>query len=123
MPSETAALVARPAANDPYHPTSDQATYRDLLLFEERFKRNAEMLTKRSRRYRSVFSPTARLLQSLSLDVVFLWTFGGALLFMAHRLVVNPPTVSEKDSKLMTGHADPTADIHTLETSTGLVRG
>lgn len=48
--------VVRPGANAPYHPTSDPATYRDLLLFEERFKRNAEMLTKRSRRYSSELS-------------------------------------------------------------------
>lgn len=41
----------RPHPHAPFHPMSDQATYRDLLLFEERLKMNAEMLRKRRRRY------------------------------------------------------------------------
>lgn len=53
MNSQSAVQPARPASNAPYHPAPDSATYRDLLLFEERFKRNAEMLAKRSRRYSS----------------------------------------------------------------------
>lgn len=34
-----------------FHPTADTSTYRDLLLFEERLKMNAEMLRRRRRRY------------------------------------------------------------------------
>jgi hypothetical protein len=41
----------RPSINTPYHPGSDTATFRDLLLFEERLKMNAEMLRRRRRRY------------------------------------------------------------------------
>lgn len=56
---------ARPHPHAPFHPTSDQATYRDLLLFEERLKMNAEMLRKRRRRYngKSII-PWRRLFQS-----------------------------------------------------------
>ena len=43
--------VPRPAPNAPYNPGADTATYRDLLLFEERLKMNAEMLRRRRRRY------------------------------------------------------------------------
>lgn len=34
-----------------FHPAADTSTYRDLLLFEERLKMNAEMLRRRRRRY------------------------------------------------------------------------
>lgn len=43
--------VPRPAPTAPYHPHGDTATYRDLLLFEERLKMNAEMLRRRRTRY------------------------------------------------------------------------
>jgi hypothetical protein len=43
----------RPHPTAPFHPHGDTATYRDLLLFEERLKMNAEMLRKRRRRYNS----------------------------------------------------------------------
>jgi hypothetical protein len=43
--------VPRPAPNAPYNPGADTATYKDLLLFEERLKMNAEMLRRRRRRY------------------------------------------------------------------------
>lgn len=47
----TSTPPVRPAPNAPFHPHGDMATYRDLLLFEERLKMNAEMLRKRRRRY------------------------------------------------------------------------
>lgn len=45
--------VQRPHPTAPFHPHGDTATYRDLLLFEERLKMNAEMLRRRRRRYNS----------------------------------------------------------------------
>lgn len=50
--SQTSSPI-RPAPNAPYHPPADTSTYRDLLLFEERLKSNAEMLRRRRRRYSS----------------------------------------------------------------------
>lgn len=44
-------LPRRPAPTAPYNPAPDTSTYRDLLLFEERLKMNAEMLRRRRRRY------------------------------------------------------------------------
>lgn len=43
----------RPTPSAPFHPPADTSTYRDLLLFEERLKMNAEMLRRRRSRYRS----------------------------------------------------------------------
>ncbi|WVF68096.1 hypothetical protein IAT40_002859 [Kwoniella sp. CBS 6097] len=65
----------RPHPLAPYHPPADTATYRDLLLFEERLKSNAEMLRKRRQRYN-----------------IFLWTFVASLFTMGYRLLVQPPT-------------------------------
>ncbi|OCF58437.1 hypothetical protein L486_04470 [Kwoniella mangroviensis CBS 10435] len=64
----------RPHPLAPYYPPADTATYRDLLLFEERLKSNAEMLRKRRKRYQ-----------------VFLYTFIGAWGFMLYQLFVVPP--------------------------------
>ncbi|ORX41234.1 Spo7-like protein-domain-containing protein [Kockovaella imperatae] len=64
----------KPSPNTPYFPPSDTSTYRDLLLFEERLKMNAEMLRRRRRRY-----------------AAFLWTFVTALLYLAHWLIFLPP--------------------------------
>lgn len=41
----------RSPATQPYYPTADTATFRDLLLFEERLKRNAGLLKRRKSRY------------------------------------------------------------------------
>lgn len=46
-------IPQRPHPAAPFHPHGDTATYRDLLLFEERLKMNAEMLRRRRRRYSS----------------------------------------------------------------------
>jgi len=51
--------IPRPHPQAPFNPSADQATFRDLLLFEERLKMNAEMLRKRRRRY-SGQSPKSR---------------------------------------------------------------
>ncbi|KAH9886313.1 hypothetical protein C8Q73DRAFT_658621 [Cubamyces lactineus] len=40
-----------PTASPSFHPPNDAATYRDLLLFEERLKTNAASLHRRKRRY------------------------------------------------------------------------
>ncbi|WWC72422.1 uncharacterized protein I206_106384 [Kwoniella pini CBS 10737] len=69
----------RPHPLAPYHPPADTATYRDLLLFEERLKSNAEMLKKRRQRYN-----------------VFLYTFIIALAFMAYKLFITPPNSNLK---------------------------
>jgi hypothetical protein len=50
--SETMALLrSTPPAQGSYYPPNDAATYRDLLLFEERLKTNAASLKRRKRRY------------------------------------------------------------------------
>ncbi|GMK58323.1 hypothetical protein CspeluHIS016_0503550 [Cutaneotrichosporon spelunceum] len=64
----------RPGSAAPFHPAADAATYRDLLLFEERLKMNAEMLRKRRRRYR-----------------IFLWSFIAVLVACAWHLLTRPP--------------------------------
>jgi hypothetical protein len=38
-----------------FYPSSDTATYRDLLLFEERLKSNAAQLQRRKSRYQRMF--------------------------------------------------------------------
>ncbi|WWC65387.1 uncharacterized protein I303_108005 [Kwoniella dejecticola CBS 10117] len=72
--SSGTASPARPHPLAPYHPPADTATYRDLLLFEERLKSNAEMLKKRRQRYS-----------------VFLYTFIAVAIFMAYKLFITPP--------------------------------
>jgi hypothetical protein len=49
MTSERPAHLPHPSA--PFHPLADTTTYKDLLLFEERLKMNAQMLNRRRRRY------------------------------------------------------------------------
>ncbi|WVQ79474.1 hypothetical protein IAT38_001573 [Cryptococcus sp. DSM 104549] len=66
--------IVRPSPTTPYHPPSDTATYRDLLLFEERLKSNAEMLKRRRQRYS-----------------IFLWSFVAILITMGHMLLFQPP--------------------------------
>ena len=39
-----------------FHPPNDSATYRDLLLFEERLKSNALILKRRKRRYQGMYT-------------------------------------------------------------------
>ncbi|ODN78280.1 hypothetical protein L202_03927 [Cryptococcus amylolentus CBS 6039] len=73
-PNRNVSSPLRPAPNAPYHPPTDTATYRDLLLFEERLKSNAEMLKRRRRRY-----------------MIFLWSFVAVLGCMGHKLVIHPP--------------------------------
>jgi hypothetical protein len=46
MPSRT---PSRPTSA--FHPPTDAATFRDLVLFEERLKSNAALLKRRKRRY------------------------------------------------------------------------
>ncbi|OXB37048.1 hypothetical protein J007_03154 [Cryptococcus neoformans] len=71
--SQTSSPI-RPAPNAPYHPPADTSTYRDLLLFEERLKSNAEMLRRRRRRYS-----------------IFMWSFLLVLVGMGHMLFWHPP--------------------------------
>jgi hypothetical protein len=52
MTSERPAHLPHPSA--PFHPLADTTTYKDLLLFEERLKMNAQMLNRRRRRYEGV---------------------------------------------------------------------
>jgi hypothetical protein len=49
MTSERPAHLPHPSA--PFYPLADTTTYKDLLLFEERLKMNAQMLNRRRRRY------------------------------------------------------------------------
>lgn len=51
----------RPSPTAPFHPPADTSTYRDLLLFEERLKLNAEMLRRRKRRYSGECAELVRL--------------------------------------------------------------
>ncbi|KAK4686421.1 hypothetical protein P7C73_g3712, partial [Tremellales sp. Uapishka_1] len=75
-PSPTSSnATPRPSSQAPFHPPSDMSTYRDLLLFEERLKTNAEMLRRRRRRYS-----------------FFLWSLVAVLMMMAYHLLVRPPT-------------------------------
>ncbi|RSH82195.1 hypothetical protein EHS25_006128 [Saitozyma podzolica] len=50
-PGTSGSPSPRPDPRAPFHPPADTSTYRDLLLFEERLKMNAEMLRRRRRRY------------------------------------------------------------------------
>jgi hypothetical protein len=52
-----------------FHPPMDAATFRDLLLFEERLKSNASILKRRKRRYQCACSARA-LVQVNSLHLV-----------------------------------------------------
>ncbi|ORY35912.1 hypothetical protein BCR39DRAFT_556037 [Naematelia encephala] len=87
-PSETRSSTPnRPAATAPFHPTADTATYRDLLLFEERLKMNAEMLRRRRRRY----SEDGVAFSKGGDEGAFLYSCLAMLVFTAHRLVLHPP--------------------------------
>lgn len=104
----------RPHPTAAFHPHGDTATYRDLLLFEERLKMNAEMLRRRRRRYSSesfkvyatqqgLQNPDCRRFVGLT-PAVFLYTFLLATLVMAHRLLFAPPQVCPQ-GPLMTDDA------------------
>ncbi|CAK9779467.1 hypothetical protein CC85DRAFT_330751 [Cutaneotrichosporon oleaginosum] len=67
-------MPRRPGSAAPFHPPADTSTYRDLLLFEERLKMNAEMLRRRRRRYR-----------------IFLWSFIAVLVLCAYHLLARRP--------------------------------
>ncbi|BEI93719.1 uncharacterized protein CcaverHIS019_0601780 [Cutaneotrichosporon cavernicola] len=67
-------MPRRPGSAAPFHPAADTGTYRDLLLFEERLKMNAEMLRRRRRRYR-----------------IFLWSVIAVLVVCAYCLLTRPP--------------------------------
>lgn len=55
---------------------------------------NAEMLRRRRRRYRGVSPLTDETGIHSLIHLAFLWSFLGALAYLAHRLVFLPPTVS-----------------------------
>ncbi|RSH78351.1 uncharacterized protein EHS24_002074 [Apiotrichum porosum] len=104
-------LPRRPAPTAPYNPAPDTSTYRDLLLFEERLKMNAEMLRRRRRRYSGRIPGTEGASHGVAMSLVpaadadaaakvwlivltrpvFLYSFIVALVVMAYRLVVMPP--------------------------------
>ncbi|KAG7535899.1 hypothetical protein FFLO_03645 [Filobasidium floriforme] len=71
MTSERPAHLPHPSA--PFHPLADTTTYKDLLLFEERLKMNAQMLNRRRRRYEA-----------------FLVTLVISIVFLAHRAMFKP---------------------------------
>jgi hypothetical protein len=51
--------TSRAGTPKPGQPPSDAATYRDLLLFEERLKTNAARLRRRKRKYQSEYSTSS----------------------------------------------------------------
>lgn len=51
MPPNVMKRSSRAGTPKPGQPVSDAATYRDLLLFEERLKTNAARLNRRKRKY------------------------------------------------------------------------
>jgi hypothetical protein len=92
--------IPRPHPQTPFNPSADQATFRDLLLFEERLKMNAEMLRKRRRRYSGESPFYERSLRDDGADVTaFLWIFIGLLIIMAYRLMFIRPSVGYQTSK------------------------
>ncbi|KAI0752939.1 Spo7-like protein-domain-containing protein [Daedaleopsis nitida] len=84
-------MPPRPPLHSPtgsYYPPNDAATYRDLLLFEERLKSNAAVLNARKRRYQLflvqllaviVFLLSEVLLQSNWLGLPYKWVLHQAL--------------------------------------------
>ncbi|KAI5448989.1 hypothetical protein NCC49_005699 [Naganishia albida] len=65
------------AVTGPYQPPGDTATYRDLLLFEERLKMNASMLARRRGRYEAFL-------------VVLILT----IIFLANKILFQPPQLA-----------------------------
>jgi len=53
-----------------FHPAPDAATYRDLLLFEERLKTNAATLNRRKRRYQLFLAQLMLIILFLLSEVV-----------------------------------------------------
>ncbi|SJX64393.1 uncharacterized protein SRS1_15034 [Sporisorium reilianum f. sp. reilianum] len=60
-------------AEEPFHPAADAATFRDLLIFEERLKQNAARLQARKRKYE-----------------MLLFGFVSFILCLSHLVVVSP---------------------------------
>ncbi|KAF9648205.1 hypothetical protein BDM02DRAFT_3115661 [Thelephora ganbajun] len=52
-----------------FHPPHDPATYRDLLMFEERLKSNASLLKRRKRRYQLFLFQLLALISFLTCEV------------------------------------------------------
>jgi hypothetical protein len=52
---------------DSFHPPNDPATYRDLLMFEERLKSNAASLQRRKSRYQRSYMARAAIVYLLTL--------------------------------------------------------
>ena len=67
-----------PKSLQQHYPVADSATFKDLLLFEERLKRNAGLLKRRKARYQRQFS----LLLSLFIADIFIFTV--FLLWVTH---------------------------------------
>ncbi|KAF8633485.1 hypothetical protein AX15_001411 [Amanita polypyramis BW_CC] len=67
-------MPPRPALSSTgsFHPQNDAATYRDLLLFEERLKSNALILQRRKARYQLFLLQLLAVIAFLLLEVVFL---------------------------------------------------
>ncbi|KDQ11167.1 hypothetical protein BOTBODRAFT_114838 [Botryobasidium botryosum FD-172 SS1] len=74
-----------------FQPPSDQATYRDLLLFEERLKTNAARLRRRKGRYQVFLTNLVLVIIVLSSDFVLNTSF----LSLPFKLILKhlPPTV------------------------------
>ncbi|SPO28841.1 uncharacterized protein UTRI_05156_B [Ustilago trichophora] len=59
--------------DEPFYPTADAATFRDLLIFEERLKQNAARLQSRKRKYE-----------------ILLFSFVAFILCLSHFVVLSP---------------------------------
>lgn len=76
MPPKNAArgrTQQREEHEEPFHPAADAATFRDLLIFEERLKQNAARLQSRKRKYE-----------------ILLFGFVLFILFLSHLVVISP---------------------------------
>lgn len=90
--------------NGAFYPASDAATYRDLLLFEERLKTNAASLNRRKHRYQRA---STRLLQDALILELTGWPNSIPCPATSHHRI--PPFRSSSANKLLvyTIHMDP----------------
>lgn len=80
------------SARGSFDPPNDVATYRDVLLFEERLKTNAANLQRRKARYQRACMKSATTAIADLLDTVFLFQLLVVIAFLLYEVILPPET-------------------------------
>ena len=81
-------MAKRIPPSTPFYPPNDQATYRDLLLFEERLKTNALALIRRKKRYQCALYHSFPLYLLMPLPLGFLAQLAAVIIFLLSEVLL-----------------------------------